>query len=497
MSCSYLLSVLPVTIVMTITYGNLLTFLQLPEYDGIDRVCRLSERNFTSKVNSAGLTVVVFRKEIQGLRGPRDNLFAQITAQLLIGRKISICEMPVSALNILPHAELEVKPSDGDVHIYREGKRTLYHGRRTAASLLSFLLQVNSSEVKVISGKLDKIAFDNVNQPKVVGFFMKETPDFLAYQEAAKTFFPSVPFYVTFDRTVAKHLKLDTVGVIHLVRPFEKQPVSCPRNPANTADIEAFVRINKGCILTKLNEHNLYDPELVDPSKMLVLAIGEEASPLGNYLYHLLSKVIKNNTNNTDFRNLNIIWIEPQIFPVVYVVMDQLQSTFGVTPQFPTIGAVNFTNNLATWFNTTLFNTTADKTADEQNLLVLQDWLYQMLNNTLIPQPSGLQSFQKMPQSQTVPEGTNLVLECVITNPIGDCLWMKDGHNIGFNLNRLPQYSWDGERLNGDCSLKIAGATKGRDDGEWVCEVTGDVKNPTITSTSAIIIITGSEKTEL
>ncbi|XP_022236294.1 calsequestrin-1-like [Limulus polyphemus] len=405
--------------------------------------------------------------------------------------------MPVTAVKIDQQDVLEVKPSDGDVHVYREGKRTVYHGRRTAASLVSFVLQVNSSEVKVISGKLDKIAFDSINQPKVVGFFMKGTPDFQAFQEAAGAFLPSVPFYVTFDRTVAKHLKLDTVGQIHIVRPFERQPVSCPHNPATTTEIEAFVRKNKGSILTKLNEHNLYDPELIDPTNKLVLAIGEEASPLGHYLYHLLTKVIKNNTNNTEFRNLNIVWIEPQVFPVVYVVMDQLQSAFGVPPQLPKIGAVNFTNNLTAWFNTTLFNTTADKTADEQNLLLLQDWLYQVINDTLAPQPSGLQTFKKIPQSQIVPEGTDVVLECVIANPIGDCLWMKDGHNIGFNLNRFPQYSWVGERLNGDCSLKITGVTKGRDDGEWVCEVTGDVENPTITSTPAVISITGSEKMEL
>lgn len=103
----------------------------------------------------------------------------------------------------------------------------------------------------------------------------------------------------------------------------------------------------------------------------------------------------------------------------------------------------------------------------------------------------GAQTFVQTPTSQTVSENTDVVLECVVENPIGDCLWLKDGRNIGYNLDRYPHYTWRGDRLTGDCSLVISAAQAARDCGEWVCEVTGDQENPTLTSTPVKLLISG------
>lgn len=101
----------------------------------------------------------------------------------------------------------------------------------------------------------------------------------------------------------------------------------------------------------------------------------------------------------------------------------------------------------------------------------------------------GSQAFVQLPASQTVYEHSTAVLECVIENPVGDCLWLKDGRNIGYNLDRYPHYNWRGDRLTGDCSLVITGVTLGRDNGEWVCEMTGDDSNPTLTSPPVKLLI--------
>jgi len=49
----------------------------------------------------------------------------------------------------------------------------------------------------------------------------------------------------------------------------------------------------------------------------------------------------------------------------------------------------------------------------------------------------------------------------------------------------------------GDCSLIVSKAQADRDSGEWVCEVTGDQTNPTITSLPAIVSVNSVTKSEL
>lgn len=485
------------------SYAAILPFLEPPRHDGIKRVCHLTAENYTTVLSAAEVAVVVFTTP-QPTKQPAvcptelDN-FAEVSAQVLRKKNIIVCEasadLPASQ-QTPPSAVSQV--SAGDVYIYKKGNGVPYYGRRSTPALLSFLFKVNGTQVNVITGKIDKIAFDAVQGTKVVGLFMQGTADYNAFEEAAAKLSPSVAFYVAFDRVVAKHLKLETVGQIHLIKPLEKTPIPCPQNPASAADIEAFIGSQKGAVLTKMNEHNLYDPQLLDTSRTLVLAIGEQASSFGGYFYHLVTKLVRNNTNNTDFEKLNIVWIEPQIFPTIHLMMEDLQTTLGIPNQLPAFGAVNITTMQSAWLNTAQLNTTSDKTSDERNLKILEDFLSSVINNTIVPVKIGSQSFVQMPASQVVAEGSDVLLECVIENLVGDCLWLRNGRNVGFNLARFIQYSWRGDQAAGDCSLKITGIQKGRDDGEWVCEVTGDAENPTITSSPAKIVVSGTAaKSEL
>uniref|UniRef100_A0A1W7RAU5 Calsequestrin n=1 Tax=Hadrurus spadix TaxID=141984 RepID=A0A1W7RAU5_9SCOR len=480
-----------VILLSTVCHGQLLTYLQLPKHDGLKRVCTVGTENFTSVVSSAELVLVVFRTTHQFDTGCPDELdsFSEVTAQVLQNRNVSVCQVDVSSIKDYL-ADEQLKP--GDVYIYKNNKVFPYYGRRTPTSLLSFIFKLNSTEMNAITGKLDKIAFDAVHQPRVVGFFMKGTADYKAFEDASLQFSPGVPFYVVYDRTVAKHLKLETVGQINLFRPLEKTPVVCPTNPASVADIQTFVEEHKGVVLNKLTEHNLHDPSIFDPNRTLVLAIGAQHSALGGYFYRILSKIIRNNTNNTEFHQLNIVWIEPDNFPALHLMMDVLESKLGIPPTLPAFGTVNLTTNNNAWFNTALLNTTADKQAEEQNIQLLSDWLNSVVTRSVQTVQIGnvdSQSFVKVPQSQMVTEGDTVTLECVIGNPSGDCLWLKDGRNIGYNLSKYRHLEWAGDPLSGDCSLKITEVAIGRDDGEWICEMTGGEEHPTITSTPALLTV--------
>ncbi|GFQ80612.1 calsequestrin-2 [Trichonephila clavata] len=477
--------------------GSILPFLQTPKHDGVKRVCHLTSDNFTTVVTAADIAVVVVKDPLVTTKSvcPTElETFSEITAQVLRKKNSIVCEVLPDVLNIPQTTSVSgIQANPGDVFIYKKGRGIPYYGKRSTRALLNHLFKVNGTQLNVITGKIDKLAFDAVEEVKLVGFFMQGTADHQAFEEAAAHLSPSVRFYAAYDRTVAKHLKLNSVGEIHLVKPFTKTPIVCPQNPASAADIEAFVKANQGSFLTKITEHNLNDPSLFDPSKILVLAIAEEASSLGGYFYRLITKSARNNTNNTEFANLNIVWLEPHIFPSIHLVMDELETTLGIPNKLPAFGALNITTLKSSWLNTATLNCSGDKNSDAQNLQILQEFLTGVVTNTLVPVRIGVQSFVQTPTSQTVAENSEIVLECVVENPIGDCLWLKDGRNIGYNLDRYPHYNWRGDRLTGDCSLIISGATAGRDNGEWVCEVTGDLDNPTLTSNPVKILITAAE----
>ncbi|EEC19444.1 hypothetical protein IscW_ISCW023050 [Ixodes scapularis] len=180
--------------------------------------------------------------------------------------------------------------------------------------------------------------------------------------------------------------------------------------PANVDDILAFITEHDHISLVKVDEHNIHDPKLEDPTRVNVLAVAEQSTPLGGYLLRLLYKTLKNVTNSTSATAVpfQVLWIDPAILPAAYRI---------------------------------------------------------------------------------VPEGSNVVLRCSVQGAVGDCLWLKDGRNIGFNLARLPHLTWAGDHASGDCSLAITGAQHGRDDGSWVCEMTGDAQHPTITSPPAVLVV--------
>ena len=319
---------------------------------------------------------------------------------------------------------------------------------------------------------------------------------------------------------------------------MEKVFVPCPVNPATAQDIETFIEQNKGIVFKYVTEENLFDPELQNPNKTTLVAISDRQSAVGHYFHRILIKVVRNITrenslsltllaNTTEplttdtidttvpsivnLEAIEILWIDRQTFPSINVWLEQIQSIYGLTAGLDLyLGAINARTNQSVWLDTNLVNTTADKTADESNLQLLKTWITTVINNQSVAiseaipqtvettQETTVQHFVKEPQSLTVDENTGFVLECQVRGQVGDCLWLKDGQNIGFNLARVsPDYRWRANTGSGDCSLVVASAQVNRDSGEWVCEVTGDANNPTITSSAAVVTVNTVSKTEL
>lgn len=482
------------------TAYDLLGLLDVPTHDGVIRVCRLetSQALVQAAAETSGITLVVRVSSDAGARkqpcGAEDAF--ETAAQLLEGENFKFCDVAESIVkDTVPTATV------GSWFLFRQGRAVPYSGRRTTSSLLSWVQKASQPSVSVITGKVDKTAFDQVHEPKVVGFFVNGAADYKIFEEASITEGHHARFYAVFDRTVAKHMKLDTVGQIALYSPFVKQPVTCPQNPASLQDIRTFIHQHKHVLLTKVDEHNLHDPELVDPSRVTVLAVADQASPLGGYFLRLLHRTLRNVTNTTaaagTVPHFSLLWVDPSVMPTAHTMLKRLGQT-GPGPHLVT--------DQGQWFDMSTLTATGGRGSDEENVHKLLDWL------ASLPAPgaaatadgtggSGTWRFSEVPASQIGAEGGTVELRCTVLDPAaGDCLWLRDGRNVGANLARLPHLSWAGAGRDGDCSLVVRGLTRGRDDGSWVCQVTGDAVHPTLTSPPAVLVISSgaaTAKTEL
>ena len=156
--------------------------------------CQLNAQTVTDFVTKNANNPLVL--VVGSSSSPSDN-FAEACAQLLASRNVTVCQLS------LPAGQTSTFGTEGAVVVVINGKQYSYHGRRSPSALLSYVLKMNTSHVKTITGKLDKMAYDLVAGPKLVGFFMPATPDLIAYETAALKYSPQIPFYLVVDRIVS------------------------------------------------------------------------------------------------------------------------------------------------------------------------------------------------------------------------------------------------------------------------------------------------------
>ncbi|XP_065561117.1 hemicentin-2-like isoform X2 [Artemia franciscana] len=81
----------------------------------------------------------------------------------------------------------------------------------------------------------------------------------------------------------------------------------------------------------------------------------------------------------------------------------------------------------------------------------------------------GAQKLKRQTSYAEVNPGAETILDCLIENKEGSCVWQKDRRVVGIYKGK---YEWAGNPDAGDCSLRILSARPDLDDGHWECQVT-------------------------
>ncbi|TMS02007.1 Calsequestrin-1 [Larimichthys crocea] len=316
--------------------------LEIPEYDGKDRVHDLTAKNYKSIMKKYDVMVLYYHKNVDGNRSAMkqfqiEELALELAAQVLddlddedIGFGLVDEKKDSAVAKKLGLDEVE------SIYIFADNEIIEYDGELAADTLVEFLYDVIEDPVEIIDNDRELKGFHNMDEViKLVGYFKSErSSHFIEYDDAAEEFHPFVKFFATFDPKIAKKLKLK-MNEVDFYEPFMEEPVPIPGKPYIESELIEFIEQHDRPTLRKLEPHSMYEIWEDDIDGEHIVAFAEEDDPDGYEFLEILKEVARENTDNP---NLSIIWIDPDNFPLL---VPYWEKTFHIDLASPQIGVVD------------------------------------------------------------------------------------------------------------------------------------------------------------
>uniref|UniRef100_A0A3B4GWT3 Calsequestrin n=1 Tax=Pundamilia nyererei TaxID=303518 RepID=A0A3B4GWT3_9CICH len=327
--------------------------LEIPEYDGKDRVHELSAKNYKSIMKKYDVMVLYYHKNVDGNRSAMKQftqhslylLFFHPHAQLIsfflddfddedIGFGLVDEKKDAAVAKKLGLDEVE------SIYIFADNEIIEYDGELAADTLVEFLYDVIEDPVEIIGNDRELKGFYNMDEViRLVGYFKSErSSHFTEYKDAAEEFHPFVKFYATFDPKIAKKLKLK-INEVDFYEPFMDEPMPIPGKPYIESEIVEFIEQHDRWD-TDIKSLRIYEDDIDGEH---IVAFAEEDDPDGFEFLEILKEVARDNTDNP---NLSIIWIDPDNFPLL---VPYWEKTFRIDLSSPQIGVVDVEDADSVW----------------------------------------------------------------------------------------------------------------------------------------------------
>ncbi|XP_046698563.1 calsequestrin-1b isoform X1 [Silurus meridionalis] len=335
--------------------------LDIPEYDGQDRVHELTNKNYKAVMKKYDVMVIYYHKAVGENRMAKKQfeveelalelltspaaLTYQLAAQVLddfndedIGFGLVDAKKNVDVAKNLGLDEVD------SIYIFADDEIIEYDGEMAAETLVEFLYDVIEDPVEIIDNEAElRGLFSLVEDIKLVGYFKEDhSRHFIEYDDAAEEFHPFVKFFATFNIQIAQKLKLDLNEVV-FYEPFMNVPTLIPGKPYTKAELIDFIDNHKRPTLRKLEPHSMYETWEDDINGQHIVAFAEESDPDGFEFLEILKEVARENNENP---NLSIIWINPDDFPLL---VPYWENTFSIDLSFPQFGVVDVKDADSVW----------------------------------------------------------------------------------------------------------------------------------------------------
>ncbi|XP_032655814.1 calsequestrin-2 [Chelonoidis abingdonii] len=348
--------------------------LDFPTYDGKDRVFDLNEKNYKQALKKYDVLCLLFHEpvgsdKVSQKQFQMTEMVLELAAQVLETKGFGF-----GFVDSKKDAKLAKKlgmDEEGSLYIFKEERMIEFDGELAADVLVEFLLDLLEDPVEIINSKLELQAFDRIeDEIKLIGYFKGEDSEhYKAFEEAAEHFQPSIKFFATFDKGVAKKLALK-LNEVDFYEPFMDEPVHVPDKPYTEEELVEFVKEHKRATLRKLRPEDMFETWEDDLDGIHIVAFAEEDDPDGFEFLEILKQVAKENTDNPD---LSIVWIDPDDFPLLITYWEKI---FKIDLFKPQIGVVNVTDADSIWME--IRDDDDLPTAEE-----LEDWIEDVLSGKI------------------------------------------------------------------------------------------------------------------
>ncbi|XP_057204296.1 calsequestrin-1b isoform X2 [Triplophysa rosa] len=324
--------------------------LEVPEYDGQDRVHQLTNKNYKSVMKKYDVMVIYYHKPVGVDRMSRkqfevEELALELAAQVLDGFEDEDIGFALvdSKKDITVAKKLGLDEVDS-IYIFADDEVVEYDGEMAADTLVEFLYDVIEEPVEIIYNERELKGFHNIEEDiKLIGYFKsQQSQQFIEFDDAAEEFHPFIKFFATFEPKIAKTLNLK-LNEVDFYEPFMVHPVTIPGKPYTEDDIVSYIEEHNRPTLRKMEPHSMYEIWEDDINGQHIVAFAEESDPDGYELLEILKEVAQDNTENP---NLSIIWIDPDDFPLL---VPYWEKTFGIDLSSPQIGVVDVEDADSVW----------------------------------------------------------------------------------------------------------------------------------------------------
>ncbi|XP_017287550.1 calsequestrin-1b isoform X1 [Kryptolebias marmoratus] len=364
--------------------------LEIPEYDGKDRVHALTAKNYKSLMKKYDVMVIYYHKNVDGNRSAMKQLqIEELALELLTSEAAQIFQLAAQVLDELEDEDIgfglvdEKKASAvakklgldevESIYIFADNEIIEYDGELAADTIVEFLYDVIEDPVEIIDNERELKGFYNMDEViRLVGYFKNEkSSHFIEYDDAAEEFHPFVKFFATFDPKIAKKLKLK-INEVDFYEPFMDESVTIPGKPYIESELVEYIEQHDRPTLRKLEPHSMYEIWEDDIDGEHIVAFAEEDDPDGFEFLEILKEVAQDNTDNP---NLSIIWIDPDNFPLL---VPYWEKTFGIDLSSPQIGVVDVKDADSVWMQ--MDDDDEMPSADE-----LEQWIEDVLSGKIDP----------------------------------------------------------------------------------------------------------------
>jgi hypothetical protein len=371
------------------------------EYDGKDRTEPLGDKNFNKTVFADGAKSVVFFNDIELDDNEYDQFecFLQLSAQIMEKRGYKFFTVNTTKEAKLMDQE-DVEEDEDTIHVYEDGYQIEYHGVRDPQTFISWVMDIPDEPLTIINDKDDKKEFEELEEDcvRVIGYFEPGSDALEEFEEAAEEFMGEIEFFAVVDSHWAKKMGLDTVGEVHLYRPFEKEPIEAPLDADTEDEFEDWIEDHMEPVLVKLQPTNFYrvwvdgdadydedddddddDDDDSDDDEKMVLIFADEEEREGEAVLKLIKNLARENTEHAG--TLEMVIIDPDEWPLM---VDYWEELFDIEiEEGPQIGLVDISEKDGIFFDMNQLNLNEPKKHKESNLEVLQAWLDQVMDGSI------------------------------------------------------------------------------------------------------------------